>query len=308
MENPSIVVIGSSNTDMVIKSSRIPSPGETILGGSFFMNAGGKGANQAVAAARLGGNVSFIAKVGKDIFGKQAVQLFRGEGIDVSSVMKDKQLPSGVALITVDDKGENSIVVASGSNAALTAKNIRKYKPKIESASIVLMQLETPVETVTYAATLAFQKNVKVILNPAPARELPDELLKHISIITPNEKEAEMLTNISVHDVSSAEQAAAKLNEKGIETVIITLGPKGALLYHQGNFTLIDAPQVNAIDTTAAGDVFNGALAVALSDGRSMEGAVLFACRAASISVTRLGAQASAPYRQELEQNSIANI
>lgn len=301
MENSSIVVIGSSNTDMVIKSSRIPAPGETILGGSFFMNAGGKGANQAVAAARLGGNVSFIAKVGKDIFGKQAIQLFRGEGIDVSSVLKDKSLPSGVALITVDDHGENCIVVASGSNAALTPANIKKYKSKIESATILLMQLETPVETIGYAASLAYGKNIKVILNPAPARELPDGLLKHISVITPNEIEAGILTGIVVHDISSAEQAAVKLHEKGIETVIITMGSKGALLYHQQNFTIIDTPQVEAVDTTAAGDVFNGALAVALAEGRSMEGAVLFACRAASISVTRLGAQASAPYRQELE-------
>src|SRR5437868_6925938 len=152
MDKPSIVVIGSSNTDMVIKSARIPAPGETILGGSFFMNAGGKGANQAVAAARLGGNVSFIAKVGRDIFGKQAILLFRAEGIDVSTVIKDKSLPSGVALITVDDKGENSIVVASGSNASLTTANIKKYKSRIESASILLMQLETPVETVAFAA------------------------------------------------------------------------------------------------------------------------------------------------------------
>ncbi len=148
MDKPSIVIIGSSNTDMVIKSPHLPAPGETILGGTFFMNAGGKGANQAVAAARLGGNVSFIAKVGKDIFGKQAIQLFKKEGIDVSSVLKDREMPSGIALITVDDKAENCIVVASGANATLTSKNIKKFRYKIETATIVLMQLETPVDTI----------------------------------------------------------------------------------------------------------------------------------------------------------------
>jgi ribokinase len=302
MENPSLVVIGSSNTDMVIKSPRIPVRGETILGGTFFMNAGGKGANQAVAAARLGGHVSFIAKVGKDIFGKQAIRIFQDEGIDVSAVLKDRTLPSGVALITVDDHGENCIVVAPGSNAGLSPANIKKYKEKIESASILLMQLETPVDTIAYAAALAFHKKVRVILNPAPARELPGELLRHISVITPNETEAGILSGVPVHDHSSAEQAAVILREQGIETVVITMGAKGALLYHQNNFAFIDTPQVDAIDTTAAGDVFSGALAVALSEGRPMEHAVRFACRAASISVTRVGAQASAPYRHELEQ------
>jgi len=285
---------------MVIKSPRLPVPGETILGGVFFMNAGGKGANQAVAAARLGGNVSFIAKVGKDIFGKQAIQLFRKEGIDVSSVLKDRDLPSGIALITVDDAAENCIVVASGANAALTAKNIKKFRYKIETATIVLMQLETPVDTIRYAASLAFKRNVKVILNPAPACALPDDLLRHITIITPNEKEAEMLTGIIVNDIPSAEKAALILHGKGIETVIITLGAKGALLYHDTMFSIIEAPIVEAVDTTAAGDVFNGSLAVALSEGISMNEAVIFACKAASISVTRLGAQASAPYRKEL--------
>ena len=300
MEIPSIVIIGSSNTDMVIKSPHLPAPGETILGGTFFMNAGGKGANQAVAAARLGGQVSLIAKVGKDIFGKQAIQLFKKEGIDVSSVLKDRNLPSGIALITVDDRAENCIVVASGANAALTPANIKKFREKIESASIVLMQLETPLNTIAYAASVAFKKAIKVILNPAPACPLHDELLRTISIITPNEKEAEMLTGIIVNDIPSAEQAALALYNKGIETVIITLGAKGALLYHEHKFSLIETPKVEAVDTTAAGDVFNGALAVALSEGITMNEAVSFACRAASISVTRLGAQASAPYKNEL--------
>ncbi|MES1217052.1 MAG: ribokinase [Bacteroidota bacterium] len=300
MSQPSIIVIGSSNTDMVIKSPYLPAPGETILGGTFFMNAGGKGANQAVAAARLGGNVSFIAKVGKDIFGKQAINLFKKEGIDTSAILKDRELPSGVALITVDDKAENCIVVASGANAALSSGNLKKFKDKIEAASIILMQLETPVTTIEYAASVAFAKNIKVVLNPAPACALPDALLKHVSIITPNEKETEMLTGIPVTDIYSAEKAAIALHQKGIGTVIITMGAKGALLFHENKFSLVGSPIVEAIDTTAAGDVFNGALVVAIADGKEMEEAVRFACKAASISVTRLGAQASAPYSHEL--------
>jgi len=301
MDRPSIVIIGSSNTDMVIKSPHLPAPGETILGGTFFMNAGGKGANQAVAAARLGGQVSFIAKVGRDIFGKEAIQLFKKEGIDVAAVLKDKKFPSGIALITVDDKGENCISVASGANAALTPANIKKFKAKIESASILLMQLETPLDTIGFAASHAANHNVKVILNPAPACPLPDELLGKLSIITPNEKEAEMLTGIAVNDASSAEHAANALHKKGVDSVIITMGAKGALLFHEDNFSFIETVKVDAVDTTAAGDVFNGALAVALSGGRPMVDAVRFACKAASISVTRLGAQASAPYIHELE-------
>ncbi|MCW3118296.1 MAG: rbsK [Chitinophagaceae bacterium] len=300
MNQPSIIVIGSSNTDMVIKSEHLPVPGETILGGTFFMNAGGKGANQAVAAARLGGNVSFIAKVGNDIFGRQAIRLFKKENIDTSSILKDRGLPSGVALITVDDRAENCIVVASGANAALSPHNLKKFKEKIESAFIVLMQLETPVETIAYAASLAAAKNIQVVLNPAPACALPDALLRQVSIITPNEKEAEMLTGIQVNDISSAEQAAQALYKKGINTVIITRGAKGALLLHENKFFVIESPKAEAIDTTAAGDVFNGALVVAIAEGKEMAAAVRFACKAASLSVTRLGAQASAPYKHEI--------
>ncbi len=300
----SIVVIGSSNTDMVVKSAHLPQPGETIIGGTFFMNAGGKGANQAVAAARLGGNVTLVAKTGNDIFGKQAIKIFNEEGIDTTAVLTDEVLPSGVALITVDDNAENCIVVAPGANAALMTLDVKRFKRKIETASILLMQLEIPVETVAYATFVAANKKVKVILNPAPACPLPDELLKHISIITPNEKEAAMLTGISVTDIPSAEETAVYLHEKGIETVIITMGAKGALLFHENEFSLIEAPIVKAVDTTAAGDVFNGALAVALAEGKSMKDAVSFACHAASIAVTRLGAQASAPYRKELKVES----
>lgn len=302
MNSASIVVVGSTNTDMVIKASHLPQPGETILGGTFFMSAGGKGANQAVAAARLGGSVLFIAKTGYDIFGKQSIDLFEKEGIDISGIQRDHYQPSGVALITVDDKGENCIVVAPGANAALKPGDIDEVKEKIESASLLLMQLETPIETVEYIANIAASKKIKFILNPAPAAKLSDDLLKKISIITPNQKETEMLTGIKVSDGSSAKDAATFLHNKGIDTVIITMGAMGAFVLHENKHSMIPGHNVNVVDTTAAGDVFSGALVVALSENRTIEDAVRFACKAAAISVTRLGAQASAPYRKEVEE------
>jgi ribokinase len=298
MHKAPVIVIGSSNTDMVIKTAHLPLPGETILGGTFFMNAGGKGANQAVAAARLGGAVTFIAKLGDDIFGREALQLFKKEGIDTDCIVVDAQHPSGVALITVDDKGENCIAVASGANAQLLPADAARAKDKIAAASIMLAQLEIPVETVAWAAAEASAAGVPVILNPAPACTLPDELYKHLYIITSNETEAEILTGIKVTDVATA--AAAVLRGKGVKTVIVTLGAKGALVVAGGLQQLVEAPVVKAVDTTAAGDVFNGALAVALAEGEDILTAVVFACRAASISVTRLGAQASAPLRSEV--------
>ncbi len=297
---PYILVVGSSNTDMVINSPHLPAPGETILGSSFFMNPGGKGANQAVAAARLGGNVTLICKTGNDIFGKQAAGIFENEGIDISCLVEDSNNPSGVALITVDDNAENTIVVASGSNATLSRSDLAHSKNVIENASIVLMQLEIPIDSVLYVAETARAKNVKVILNPAPACSLSDEILKNVSIIVPNETEAEMLTGIKVDSIDTAKEAAEKLSSKGVETVIITLGPKGALLYHDGKFEHIKSIEVKAVDTTAAGDIFTGAFAVALSEGKALNDAVEFACKAAAISVTRKGAQASAPYKKEL--------
>lgn len=297
---PYILVAGSSNTDMVINSAHLPAPGETIIGSSFFMNPGGKGANQAVAAARLGGHVTFICKTGNDIFGKQAAEIFENEGIDTSYLLEDPANPSGVALITVDDNGENTIVVASGSNGTLSRGDLEHSKNVIENASVVLMQLEIPLDTVQYIAAIAREKNVRVILNPAPTCELPLNMMKNISIITPNEREAEMLTGIAVNNFDTAKEAAKALSSKGIETVIITLGPKGALVYHGGKFEHVPSVEVRAVDTTAAGDVFNGALAVALNEGKEILEATSFACKAAAISVTRKGAQSSAPFRKEL--------
>lgn len=298
---PPIFVIGSSNTDMVIKADHLPQPGETILGGIFFMNPGGKGANQAVAAARLNGNVTFICKTGNDIFGEQSIQLFEAEGINTQFILSDDKNPSGVALITVDKNAENCIAVASGANATLTPKDIEKATAEIAGAAIVLMQLEIPVDTVNWVAAFAAANNVKVILNPAPACELPEAFFKNIAIITPNKSEAEMLSGINIKDMDSAIQAANIIKQKGVATVIITLGDKGALVVTDTITEMITAPFVEAVDTTAAGDVFNGALAVAIAEGLPVLDAVTFACKAASISVTRMGAQASSPHRNEID-------
>jgi ribokinase len=285
---------------MVAKANRLPAPGETILANGFIMAAGGKGANQAVAAARLGADVTFIAKLGADIFGKNAVDGFSREGIDTSLIATDPANPSGVALITVDAKGENCIVVAQGANANLLPQDLQKAEEKIKHASFVLMQLEIPLATVEWVAALAASHRVPVILNPAPARTLPDGLLKHTLILTPNQKEAELLTGISIVDNASAESAAKTLAARGVRIVIITLGEAGALLLEDNRFDWIPAPKVTAVDTTAAGDVFCGALTVALSEGKPTTMAVAFACEAAALAVTRMGAQTSAPTRSEL--------
>lgn len=265
------------------------------------MNPGGKGANQAVAAARLGGNVSFIAKLGKDPFGKQSIEILNKEGIDNDYVFTDPVQPSGVALITVDSKGENCIVVASGANASLDTTDISSAKNEIESGDILLMQLEIPMETVEYAAELAFRKGVKVILNPAPARTLSDQLLKKLYILVPNKSEAEILSGVKVSDWESAKDAARVIHEKGVRIVIITLGRLGSLVYENNIFHQIDAPAVTAVDTTAAGDTFCGALCVGLSEDKSVIDSVRFATRASALTVTKMGAQSSIPYRKDLE-------
>jgi ribokinase len=300
MQPKKILIIGSTNMDMVVKTKHIPAPGETVLAGSFFMNPGGKGANQAVAAARLGGNTGFISKVGTDVFGKKSSQLFGEEGINTRYLFSDEELPSGVALITVDQNGENSIVVAPGANGNLYPKHLEEALDEIAGASIILMQLEIPMETVEFVAKYAASKNVTVILDPAPANELSAELLSHISIITPNQPEAEMLCGIIVHDIESAKEAALAIYARGVKQVIITMGPLGAVICSEGKMDVVATPKVKALDTTAAGDVFNGGLAVALSEGKTLVDAVEFGCLAAAVSVTRLGAQSSIPYRKEI--------
>ena len=298
---PNLVVIGSSNTDMIIKLDRIPRPGETVLGGEFVTAAGGKGANQAVGAARAGGCVTFVARIGSDVFGDQAIAGFQEDDINVEYVFRDKKTPSGVALIFVAKDGENSIAVASGANARLSPADIKKARKAIAKASAVIMQLETPLETVQCAVDLAFKSGVPVILNPAPAQELPNALLEKVSILTPNESEAELLTGCKITDDTSAGKAASRLLGRGIKTVIITLGPAGAFIATKEQQQRIPAFKVKAVDSTAAGDIFNGALSVALGEGKSLADAVRFANAAAAISVTRLGAQPSAPSRREID-------
>jgi ribokinase len=298
---PRILVVGSSNTDMIIKMERIPKPGETIIGGKFASAAGGKGANQAVGAARAGGAVTLVARVGQDMFGDNAIAGLIADGINVDYVVRDRTSPSGVALIFVGQNGENSIAVASGANARLTPADVRKAKSLFRKASVLLLQLETPLDTVQAAAELAAATGVRVILNPAPAQTLPDKLLRRIYLLTPNESEAELLTGIAVDNLDSAAKAAAALLARGAQNVIITMGARGALVAGVDLGQLIPAFKVKPVDTTAAGDIFNGALALGLAEGRSLLEAARFASAAAAISVTRMGAQTSAPTRKEIE-------
>ncbi len=295
-----ILVIGSSNTDMVVKTQRLPKPGETLLGGSFFMFPGGKGANQAVSAARLGGDVRLICKVGDDLFGKQAIEGLKNENIDTRFCLTDPHHASGVALITVNDSGENVIVVASGANHQLTEDELDQADAVFQSAEIILLQLETPISTVGYAIKKGFEKGRRVILNPAPAQPLYPETYTRLFLITPNETEAALLTGIEVTDETSAEKAADCFLDRGVGNVIITMGAKGAFFKNRSDCFHIPALIVEAVDTTAAGDVFNGALSVALARNQPWEAAIRFASKAAAISVTRLGAQASAPYLSEI--------
>lgn len=295
-----IVVVGSCNTDMVISMERLPLPGETLLGGRFFMNSGGKGANQAVAAARLGGKVTFVAKVGNDPFGVRSVDQYRAEGIDTRHVMVDKEHPSGVALILVDARGENSIAVASGANAHLTPQDIDRAQRVVEEGDIVLMQLETPMETVEHAALIAHRAGKRVVLNPAPAHPLTESLMRCLYMLIANETEAEYISGIQITDMDSVARAADIICHKGVENVVITLGSKGAFIRERGAYHQVKALRVKAIDATAAGDTFCGAVCVALAEGRGITEAVEFANRAAAITVTRMGAQSSLPYRREV--------
>ena len=302
MTKNSILVVGSSNTDMIIKMERIPKPGETIIGGEFASAAGGKGANQAVGAARAGGTVTFIARIGQDMFGDKAMAGFVAERINVDYMVRDRTSPSGVALIFVGQNGENSIAVALGANAKLTPADVRKARSAFRQAGVVLLQLETPLHTVEVAAELAAAAGGRVILNPAPAQPLPDKLLRRVYLLTPNESEAQLLTGVAVDNVDGAAKAADALLARGVQNVIITMGARGALVVGENLRQLVPEFKVKAVDTTAAGDVFNGTLALGLAEGRPLLEAARFASAAAAISVTRMGAQTSAPTRKEIEQ------
>jgi len=287
--------------DLVVKSPRIPSVGETILGEDFIMTPGGKGANQAVAAAKLGAEVYFIAKLGEDIFAEQSLNNFKKEAINTKYIIQTKESPSGVALITVDSAGNNVIVVAPGANQKLSPEDVEKAQSVIASSGALVAQLEVPLETVEFAARLANRSGVPFILDPAPAQKLGAEFLKMVDVLTPNETEARILTGIEITNEESARTAAKNLLEYGIKAVVLTMGAKGFLLATCDKTELVPAVEVDAVDTTAAGDAFTGTLAVGLAQGKTLADAALFANYAAALSVTKMGAQSSMPTREAVE-------
>jgi len=297
---PRILVVGSSNTDLVVKVPRLPSPGETVLGGEFASVAGGKGANQAVAAARAGGEVTFVARIGDDAFGQLSLEGLQKEGIHLGHVVMDSHHPSGVALILVAADGQNSIAVAPGANAHLSPADVHRAAPAFRTAQMLLVQLEIPLAAVQSALELAAHHRLPVLLNPAPAQHIPNEWFHHITYLTPNAREASALSGIEVTDPDSAARAAARLRQKGVPHVIITLAEQGLVVDAPRLHKHLPAFRVKPVDTTAAGDVFCGALAVACTEGRPLLEALRFAQAAAAISVTRFGAQRSAPTRAEI--------
>ena len=294
-----ILVIGSTNTDMTAFCGKMPAPGETVMGNDFVMGPGGKGANQAVAAKRLGGDVRFICKVGEDIFGENTIRHFNEEGLDTSGVMISKK-PSGVALITVDESAENCIVVAPGANNDYTVDDIRRCEGTIQDCDILLMQLEIPVPAVVEAARIAYEAGKKVVLNPAPALDLPEEIFRYLTLFIPNESELAKYSGVAVEDAESAKSAAKVLMDKGVGNIIVTMGSKGSLICDGENAAFVKAHKVEAVDTTGAGDCYCGALCVALSEGASLIEAAEFATKASAIAVQRPGAQNAMPYRKEI--------
>lgn len=296
-----VVVIGSSNTDMAVKTPRIPAPGETVLGGDFMMTSGGKGANQAVAAARLGAEVTLVARVGTDVFGDRTVANIGAAGVNTKHIVRDSRAASGVALICIAEDGQNSIVVAGGANNRLAPEDVDAARPALEAADVVALQFETPLNTVAYAIRLAKELGKKIIVNPAPARSLPEGFLKGVDVITPNEMEAAMLLGLAPDEPLDGADAAKRLLVLGVGAAVVTLGAEGAVSGTRGRVQQIPGKRVTAIDTTAAGDCFTGALACALGEGQELGPAISFANAAAALSVTRLGAQTSMPTRAEVE-------
>ena len=297
-----IYVIGSSNTDMVIKSGYIPKPGETVIGGKFYTFQGGKGANQAVAAAKLGGKVTFVCKVGDDSLGKNSVRKYKDHGINTEFIGVEENEHTGVALIMVDKKGENLISVSSGANSKIKVEDLSFLENKLSNDDIVLTQLEIPTNVVKYLIDICSKKNVKLILNPAPFQLLEDKYLKKIHTITPNITETKYLTGIEIKNIDSSKLAAQKLLDKGIKNVIITMGSNGVFFMSEKQMAHIKAEKVKVLDTTAAGDTFNGALATAFSFDVDLIKSIKFSNAAAALSVTRLGAQDSIPKIKELDE------
>ena len=301
MNSKKLVVLGSVNADHILQVDAFPRPGETITGRGYHVVSGGKGANQAVAAGRLGADISLVACVGDDLLGQSMLRQFKEDGIDVSPVSVMQNIPTGIAIIYVDANGENSIGISAEANAHLLPEIIEPHLPVIDAADTLLMQLETPLVTIEMMAKRAKAAGKTVILNPAPAQPLPDSLLENLTMITPNETETEVLTGITVETEEDAQKAAEVFHQKGVEKVLITLGSKGAFVSDHDGARIISGFTVTPKDTTAAGDVFNGALATALLADKPMNEAVIFAHAAAAISVTRLGAQTSIPSKQEVD-------
>lgn len=296
-----IIVIGSSNTDMVVTADRLPEPGESVIGNGFMMAGGGKGANQAVAVARLGHDVRFVTALGKDMFGDEALARYERYGIDTSFIVR-KEVPSGIALVTVDRHGQNCISVSLGANGELSPVDVAPALEDIAPGDIVLLQLEVPMRTVEEAVRTAYEKGARIVMNPAPAASLTEDILRRLYVITPNQTETEFLTGIKVADMESAGEASELLRASGVRKVIITMGEKGAFLDDEGLCSMTKAFKVNAVDTTAAGDVYNGALCVGLAEGMALREALVFAAKASAISVTRNGAQPSVPSRSEVDE------
>lgn len=301
MKTGKLAVLGSINADHILNLTHFPRPGETVIGKQYQVAFGGKGANQAVAAGRSGADIAFIACVGEDDIGERIRQQLVNDRIDVRPVEAVAGDSTGVALIFVNGEGENTIGIHAGANAALTPERVAQHQQVIADAAALLMQLESPLESVLAAAKIAHQHQTQVILNPAPATELSDELLSLVDMITPNETEAQILTGVAVNSDEDAARAATVLHNKGIRTVLITLGSRGVWLSEQGQGQRIPGFRVEAVDTIAAGDTFNGALITALIEQRPMAEAVRFAHAAAAIAVTRRGAQPSVPWRDEID-------
>ena len=297
-----LVVLGSINADHILNLESFPTPGETVTGHHYQVAFGGKGANQAVAAGRSGADIAFIACTGDDDIGERVRRQLERDRIDVAPVRAVKEQSTGVALIFVNAEGENVIGIHAGANAALSVEQVEAEKARIAGAQALLMQLESPLESVLAAAKIAHQHQTTVVLNPAPARDLPDELLSLIDIITPNETEAEKLTGIRVENDDDAAKAARVLHEKGIGIVMITLGSRGVWVSHDGQGRRVPGFKVQAVDTIAAGDTFNGAFVTALLEGTALDEAIRFAHAAAAIAVTRKGAQPSVPWREEIDE------
>ncbi|MEA3288121.1 MAG: ribokinase [Candidatus Marinimicrobia bacterium] len=301
MRSNRVVVVGSYNVDMTITTDVFPQAGETVIGNNLTFGHGGKGANQAVAAARSGAQTTLLAKVGMDQNGEQAINAMALEGINTEHIQKTDGIPTGMASITVNAQGENSIVVASGANWQLSAMEVEKEFGNITTADILLTQLETSLESVASAIRVARQRGITVILNPAPSQTLPADLLSDVDIITPNRIEAEMLTGVHITDDRSLLKAAEVLHSYGINLVLITLGTDGVFVSQPGDSKLIPAIKVAAVDTVGAGDVFNGVLAAHYSDIETIDAVVSLAIVAAGLSVTRTGAQTAIPDQEMIE-------